>query len=75
VTVEQKASLLVKSIQNELRLGTKHWDKDGKLLETPGDIIYALVDGEITFEPVPERRELFQGYPLETAEEREKEHA
>lgn len=64
---ERRARILLQAITNELRLGTKHWDRGGKLLTTPLDIVEALMEGPITFEPVPERREVFQGYDLETA--------
>lgn len=64
---ERRVRILLQAIINELRLGTKHWDGSGKLLTTPLDIIEALMEGPITFETVPERRGVFQGYDLETA--------
>lgn len=47
------AMLMIHEIKSALARGTKHYSKDGKLLETPDEIIAALVkDGEIDFVPV-----------------------
>jgi hypothetical protein len=60
-----KAILLIKSIRNELILGTKHYNKEGELLKTDLEIVEALVsEGGCTIEPTPERKHLFPGYEV-----------
>ena len=61
-TAYEKAKLLISAVTNELALGTKHFDKSGALLATPKEILSALLNGPITIKPVPERREIFNGY-------------
>lgn len=60
--VHTNARLLIKCIENELRLGTKHWDQDDNLLETPKAILFALTRGPITIEPTEARKDVFKGY-------------
>lgn len=66
MTVKEKADLLLKCIRSELRMGTQHWNKAGKLLTTDREIIECMLEeGSVTFEPVPSRKQLFSGYSLQ----------
>ena len=62
---ERQAHELVEAIQNELLLGTKHFDArdvSGKPITDVGHILTVLVDGHLMFEPTEDRREIFRGY-------------
>jgi hypothetical protein len=58
--------VLVESIDAELKLGTKHYNKKGKLLKTIDEIVECLktdgVEGMI-IEPTKEREHLFEPPP------------
>ena len=59
--VEEKAILLVHTVVGELALGTKHYNKAGKLLITSVEIIQTLRDEKIlTIEPTPDRKHIFR---------------
>jgi hypothetical protein len=52
---------LVESIENELALGTKHFDKNKNLLATTQEIVdYLKTGGEISVEPTAERQHEFE---------------
>lgn len=54
----EKAKLLIRAIQNELNMGTRHFNDAGQELTSLQDIIQTLIDeGHIHFEPVPGRQE------------------
>ena len=56
----ERALELMQSVQNELNLGTKHYNRAGKLLTTQKEIIECFVkEGGITVLPTPNRRSLF----------------
>ena len=53
--------VLIASIEMELSLGTKHFNKKHQLQETVEEIVKTLLDeGTITVEPTEERRHLFE---------------
>jgi hypothetical protein len=48
LTKEEAAALLIHAVKNELKRGTKHFDIDGKPLETAESVLQALVkDGRV----------------------------
>lgn len=52
MTPTEKAQLLVAEVVAALAKGTKHYNKAGKLLETPQEVLETLViEGRIAFEP------------------------
>jgi hypothetical protein len=56
----EQSRMLVESIDSELKLGTKHFNDKGKLLETIQEVVDTLkAGGRIHLEPVPERQHLF----------------
>ena len=48
----EKAIVMLTEIDRALTRGTKHYDLQGNVLETPKEILEALLrDGQIIFEP------------------------
>jgi len=59
--VQAKAILIVEAIYGELSLGTKHYSRaTGEMITSPIEIIRAMKDSDLIFEPTPERQWLFQ---------------
>jgi hypothetical protein len=58
---EYRHQVLLVSIQTELSLGTKHYNKKGELLETWQAVVRTLLDegGIAKVVPTPERAHLF----------------
>ena len=57
---EEEAQILIKATQEELRLGTLHYNRAGRLLTTVEEVLRCLVDeGGVTVEPTEARKELF----------------
>jgi len=49
---DDKARLLIQETKNALARGTKHYNREGKLLTTVKEILECLVkEGEVFFEP------------------------
>ena len=64
----ERALELMQGVQNELDLGTKHYNRVGKLLTTQKEVIECLVqEGTVMIVPTPDRVDLFR--------ERQKEQA
>jgi len=60
-TTEDLARSLILAVEQELVLGTKHYNAAGDLLETVKEIVDCLLDeGSVTLEPTPERKHLFE---------------
>lgn len=58
-----KALLIIEAVKGELALGTKHYRRNGgQQLITLPEIITAMRDNNLIFEPVPERRWLYSGH-------------
>lgn len=58
--IRRKAILLLDAVRTELALGTKHYDKNGKLLSTDKEIIECmLTEGGVNIEPAEERKHIF----------------
>ena len=56
-----KAHILLNCVNNELELGTRHFNAAGRLLITNKEVIQTLLDeGVVTLEPRPDRQEYFQ---------------
>jgi hypothetical protein len=50
-----EAVLMIKEVRDALARGTKHYDRDGKLLETPFEILACLQrEGSVLFVPQKE---------------------
>ena len=63
ITVSERARILVESVRTEIRLGTKHWNREGKPLTTAREVLACMIEeGGVTFEPIEERKGLFHGY-------------
>lgn len=61
--VDKDALFLIEAIKNELAMGTKHYNTEGKLLTTPLDIVTCMLDeGRVTIEPTPDRAHGFESY-------------
>lgn len=59
--VEEKALLLIDSVNNELAMGTKHFRKSTmQLLSSPKEILTALSENDLIFEPIQERQTYFR---------------
>ena len=57
----ERALELMQGVQNEIDLGTKHYNKAGEYLATQKEIIECLVkEGAVTVVPTPERAYLFR---------------
>ena len=51
---------LIRAVVNEFKLGTKHYDENGRRLMTVRSVLNTLIDGKnMKIEPVPSRRDLF----------------
>lgn len=59
---EPEAWTVIEAVRNELKLGTKHYDKrrPDVVLTDEREILQALVDGNLLIEPVPARRGIFR---------------
>lgn len=57
----RQALVIIAAVRNELKLGTKHYDKrrPDVVLTDEKEILQALVDGHLLIEPVPARRRIF----------------
>ena len=63
LTPLEKAYMLIRAVEAELKLGTKHYDQNGTLLLTVREIVTALQrDRSITIEPTADRQHIFKGY-------------
>ena len=52
--------VLIASIRGEIRLGTRHYDSAGKLLETEWEILEEIQSkGKVRAEPTPDRQQRF----------------
>jgi hypothetical protein len=52
LTIEETVLLLIDSIENALRSGTKHFNAAGELLTTPLEVLVCLkTEGAVTFKP------------------------
>ena len=57
----ERALELMQSVQNELDLGTKHYNRVGKELTTQKEIIECMLkEGTVTIVPTPDRAHLFR---------------
>lgn len=62
--VIEKAILIINVVQNELRFGTKYYDKDNpkEVITDPREIIGLMASGRLEIEPTKKRRHLFDKY-------------
>jgi hypothetical protein len=60
MTPHEQALLMIQAVRSELLAGTRHYNKDGKLLETEREILQCMVDeGGVVLEPTEERKQVF----------------
>ena len=58
-----RTNSVLASIAEEMRLGTKHFDRKRNLLKTPAEVLACLAKdgpGAVTVEPTKEREHLFE---------------